>query len=74
MHAAAFAGNHELLKLMRLWEVPLDAQCHKSMTALHFAAIGRSMTVCRQLLDWKLRLDLLDSSKKSPLEYCTGLV
>lgn len=69
-HAAAFAGDIELLTALAHWGICKTNTCAKRMTALHFAAIGGSEAACRRLLEWGHKLHTLDNSKKSPLDYC----
>lgn len=72
LHAAASAGDVELLKKLLAEGADVDDADEEGRTALHFAAGYGEFDCARALMDAGAKLDAVDNNKNTPLHYAAG--
>eukprot|EP00301_Raphidiophrys_heterophryoidea_P004450 c11930_g1_i1.p1 GENE.c11930_g1_i1~~c11930_g1_i1.p1 ORF type:complete len:1217 (+),score=270.71 c11930_g1_i1:145-3795(+) len=69
-HAAAFSGRIQLLRWLRQHGGVPSSNQNGQRNALHFAAMGGDVNVCKLLMhEWEFDISVLDHEKKNPLQY-----
>lgn len=72
LHAAASAGDVELLKKLLAAGANVDEADEEGRTALHFAAGYGEHDCARALMDAGAKLDAVDNNQNTPLHYAAG--
>ena len=61
--------RHFVVPLLTVWGIPIDATDSEGRTALHIAAISRSLCIMDTLLSRSADTDIQDSSGMTPVHY-----
>jgi len=72
LHAAASAGDVDLLKKLLEEGANVDEADEEGRTALHFAAGYGEIACAKALIEAKAKLDAVDNNQNTPLHYAAG--
>ncbi|KAI0812685.1 hypothetical protein BC629DRAFT_1589411 [Irpex lacteus] len=68
LHLATFLGFTEIVEFLIEHDIDLDVRDRNGFTALHFAALGKSTTCARLLIEAGAGMDIVNALGKTPAE------